>query len=223
MDKTSQTNKPDFKAGFPVRDLPDGQMISGQADGEEVALVRRGDEFFAIAAHCTHYGGPLAKGLIVGDTVRCPLHHACFSLRNGEALRAPAFDPVSCWRVERVGDKIFVLENLPPPSPKPGAKGPSSVVIVGGGAAGHAAADMLRREGYDGPLTIVSADASPPVDRPNLSKDYLAGTAQEEWIPLRPSDYYRDRRIDLLLNSRVLSLDTKSRRIALEGGKVLEF
>jgi NADPH-dependent 2,4-dienoyl-CoA reductase/sulfur reductase-like enzyme/nitrite reductase/ring-hydroxylating ferredoxin subunit len=223
MDKTSQTNKPDFKAGFPVRDLPDGQMISGQADGEEVALVRRGDEFFAIAAHCTHYGGPLAKGLIVGDTVRCPLHHACFSLRNGEALRAPAFDPVSCWRVERVGDKIFVREKLPPPSPKPGAKGPSSVVIVGGGAAGHAAADMLRREGYDGPLTIVSADASPPVDRPNLSKDYLAGTAQEEWIPLRPSDYYRDRRIDLLLNSRVLSLDTKSRRIALEGGKVLEF
>ena len=91
-------------------------MMSGQADGEEVALVRRGDEFFAIAAHCTHYGGPLAEGLIVGDTVRCPLHHACFSLRNGEALRAPAFDPVSCWRVERVGDKIFVREKLPPPA-----------------------------------------------------------------------------------------------------------
>ena len=130
MDKTSQTNKPDFKAGFPVRDLPDGQMISGQADGEEVALVRRGDEFFAIGAHCTHYGGPLAEGLIVGDAVRCPLHHACFSLRNGEALRAPAFDPVSCWRVGRVGDKIFVREKLPPPSPKPGAKGPSGRYVA---------------------------------------------------------------------------------------------
>ena len=96
-------------------------------------------------------------------------------------------------------------------------------MIVGGGAAGLAAADMLRREGYDGPLTIVSADDSPPVDRPNLSKDYLAGRAQEDWIPLRPSDYYRDRRIDLLLQSRVSSLDTKSRRIVLESGKALEF
>jgi len=148
MDKTSETNKPDFKAGVPVRDLLDGKMTSGQADGEELALVRRGDEFFAVAAHCTHYGGLLAEGLIVGDTVRCPLHHACFSLRNGEALRAPAFDPVTCWRVERVGNKIFVREKLPSPVAKPKAEGPSSVVIVGGGAAGHAAADMLRREGY---------------------------------------------------------------------------
>ncbi len=222
MPETSETNKPDFRAGVPIRDLRDGSMIPGQADGEELVLVRRGDEFFAIAAHCTHYGGPLAEGLVVDDTVRCPWHHACFSLRNGEALRAPALNPVPCWRVEKLGDKIFVREKVPPPAPKRGAEGPSSVVIVGGGAAGLAAADMLRREGYDGPLTIVSADASPPVDRPNLSKDYMAGTAQEEWIPLRPTDYYRDRQIDLLLHSRVSSLDTERRRIVLESG-ILEF
>lgn len=223
MVETPETNKPNFRNGFPIRDLRDGTMISGQADGEELVLGRRGDEFFAIGAHCTHYGGPLAEGLIVDDTVRCPWHHACFSLRDGEALRAPALDPVSCWRVERLGDKMFVREKLPPAAPKRGTGGPSSVVIVGGGAAGLAAADMLRREGYDGPLTIVSADDSPPVDRPNLSKDYLAGTAQEEWVPLRPADYYRDCRIDLLLRSRVSSLDTKRRRIVLESGKALEF
>jgi NADPH-dependent 2,4-dienoyl-CoA reductase/sulfur reductase-like enzyme/nitrite reductase/ring-hydroxylating ferredoxin subunit len=223
MAETPDTNKPDFRNGFPIRGLGDGSMISGQVDGEELVLARRGDEFFALAAHCTHYGGPLAEGLIVGDTVRCPWHHACFSLRTGEALHAPALDPVACWRVERLGDKIFVREKVSPPSPKRGADGPSSVVIVGGGAAGLAAADMLRREGYDGPLTMVSADDSPPVDRPNLSKDFLAGTAQEDWIPLRPSDYYRDRRIDLLLHSRVSSLDTKNRRILLENGKALEF
>src|SRR5437588_7627670 len=223
MAETPETNKPDFGNGFSIRDLSDGCMISGQADGEELVLVRRGDEFFAIGGHCTHYGGPLADGLVVGDTVRCPWHHACFSLRNGEALRAPALDPVPCWRVERLGDRIFVREKVSPPAPQRGTEGPSSVVIVGGGAAGLAAADMLRREGYIGPLTIVSADASPPVDRPNLSKDYLAGTAQEEWIPLRPSDYYRDRGIDLLLQSRVFSLDTKGRRIVLESGRVLEF
>jgi apoptosis-inducing factor 3 len=223
MSETPEANKPDFRNGFSIHDLSDGGMKLGHVDDEELLLVRRGDEFFAVGAHCTHYGGPLAEGLVVDGTVRCPWHHACFSFKDGEALRAPALDPIACWRVEKLGDKVFVREKLARTAPRRGAEGPSSVVIVGGGAAGLAAADMLRHEGYDGPLTIVSADASPPVDRPNLSKDYLAGTAQEEWIPLRSSEYYRDRRIDLLLNSRVSSLDTKRRRILLENGKEFEF
>lgn len=193
MAEIPQARKPDFKNGFPIRDFGERSIISGQADGEEVVLVRSGDEFFAIAARCTHYGGPLAEGLIASDTLRCPWHHACFSLRTGEPLRAPALDPVSCWRVEKIGDKLFVREKVSSPAPKRVTDGPSSVVIVGGGAAGLAAADMLRREGYEGAVTMVSADDSPPVDRPNLSKDYLAGTAREEWIPLRAADYYRDR------------------------------
>src|SRR5215510_11617885 len=108
------TAKPDFKNGFPMQNLRDGSSALGQVDGEDAILARRGDEFFAIGAHCTHYHGPLAEGLIVGDTVRCPWHHACFSLRTGEALRAPAFDSVSCWRVEKLGDKVFVREKLSP-------------------------------------------------------------------------------------------------------------
>jgi apoptosis-inducing factor 3 len=218
MAERQEINKADFKNGFPIRDLRDGNMALGQVDGEEIVLARRGDEFFAVGSHCTHYGGPLAEGLMVDDTVRCPWHHACFSLRTGEALRAPALDAIPCWRVETQGDKIFVREKLMPAAPKSVANGPRSIVIVGGGAAGLAAADMLRREGYDGPVTMVSAD-----DRPNLSKDYLAGKAQEDWIPLRPSDYYRDRRIDLLLHSRVSSLDTKKRQIVLENGRAIEF
>ena len=223
MAEVPEARTPDLKNGFPIRDFGERNMISGQIDGEEIVLARRGDEFFAVGAHCTHYGGPLASGLIGGDTLRCPWHHACFSLRTGEPLRAPALDPVSCWRVEKVGDKIFVREKVSRPALKPVAGGPNSVVIVGGGAAGLAAADMLRREGYEGPLTIVSADDFPPVDRPNLSKDYLAGTAQEEWIPLRPADYYRDRKIDLVLNSRVSSLDTRKKQILVDKGTTFEF
>ncbi|HJW98685.1 MAG TPA: FAD-dependent oxidoreductase [Terriglobales bacterium] len=223
MAEKPEKEKPDFKNGFPIGELSDGGMIRGLADGEELVLARRGDEFFAIGGHCTHYGGPLAEGLIVGDTVRCPWHHACFSLRTGEALRAPALDPIPCWRIEKLGEKIFVREKLASPVPKRGVNDPSSVVIVGGGAAGLVAADMLRREGYEGSLTIVSADDSPPVDRPNLSMDYLAGKAQEEWIPLRPADYYRDRRIELLLHSRVSSIDTKNKRIVFENGTQREF
>ena len=223
MAETPETRKPDLKNGFSIPDFGDRSLISGLADGEEVVLARRGDEFFAIGAHCSHYGGPLAEGLFTGDTLRCPWHHACFSLRTGEAVRAPALDPVSCWRVERVGDKIFVRDKVSPPARKRVADGPRSVIIVGGGAAGLAAADMLRREGYEGSVTIVNADDSPPVDRPNLSKDYLVGTAQEEWIPLRPADYYRDRKIDLLLHSRVSSIDPRKKQILLENGRTLEF
>ena len=217
------TEKPDLKNGVLVTELQDGGKLLGTMDGEEVLVVRRGGEFFAVGANCTHYHGPLAEGLAVDETVRCPWHHACFSLRTGEALRAPALDPIPCWRIEHLGDKIFVREKLPPFAPRHTASTPGSVVIVGGGAAGLAAADMLRREGYDGPLTIVSADDSPPVDRPNLSKDYLAGTAQEDWLPLRSPDYYREQKIDLLLNSRVASLDTKRKQILLGNGKAMEF
>jgi NADPH-dependent 2,4-dienoyl-CoA reductase/sulfur reductase-like enzyme/nitrite reductase/ring-hydroxylating ferredoxin subunit len=216
--------KPDFKDGFPVQNLRDNATVLGQADGEDVILVRRGDQFFAIGAHCTHYHGPLAEGLVVGDTVRCPWHHACFSLKTGEALRAPALDPVSCWRVEKVGDKVFVREKLTERPKKPSARSlPSSVVIVGGGAAGLAAADMLRREGYDGRVTMISADESGPVDRPNLSKDFLAGTASEDWIPLRPPDFYTSKKIELMLNARVASLDVAAKRVILENGKAYDF
>jgi NADPH-dependent 2,4-dienoyl-CoA reductase/sulfur reductase-like enzyme/nitrite reductase/ring-hydroxylating ferredoxin subunit len=222
-------SKPDFRNGFALRDLPDGAIVAGRVDTDEAILTRRGDAFFAVGARCTHYKGPLADGLLVGDTVRCPWHHACFSLRTGEAVRPPALDSIACWRVERVGDTIFVREKLADPAV--GAAPPSrhlrevptSIVVIGGGAAGLAAAAMLRREGYAGRLTIISADDSPPCDRPNLSKDFLAGTAQEDWIPLRPPEFYAERQIELVLDSRVSSFDIAQKGVRLENGKTYEF
>jgi apoptosis-inducing factor 3 len=194
-------------------------------DDDEVLLIRRGEHFFAVGAYCTHYHGPLAEGLVVNDEVRCPWHHACFSLSTGEALRAPALDPIQCWRVEQVGEKVFVREKAAPATNRQVSTTvqPSSIVIIGGGAAGLAAADMLRREGYSGPLTMISADSAPPCDRPNLSKDFLAGTAPEEWIPLRPPEWYSERNIALVLNSRATSLDTKQKKVTTENGKTYEY
>jgi apoptosis-inducing factor 3 len=216
---------PDLRAGVEIRDISDGAIVSGRVDSAEAVLVRRGEEFFAVGAQCTHYHGALALGLAVGDTIRCPLHHACFSLRSGAALRAPALDPIACWRVERIGDKVFVRERQPEPKPSgsSGDKRPASVVIIGGGAAGLAAADRLRREGYPGRITMISADSAAPYDRPNLSKDFLMGTAPAQWLPLRSADDYAERKIELLLNSRVQSLDLKQRSVQLEGGRKLEF
>jgi NADPH-dependent 2,4-dienoyl-CoA reductase/sulfur reductase-like enzyme/nitrite reductase/ring-hydroxylating ferredoxin subunit len=217
---------PDLRAGLEVRDIPDGGIISGRIDAEEAILVRRGEQYFALGAQCTHYHGALSLGLVVGDTIRCPLHHACFSLRTGAALRAPALDPLSSWRVEQTTGKVFVRERLPEPRPATvGSMGslPASVTIIGGGAAGLAAADALRREGYSGAITIISADPFAPYDRPNLSKDFLMGTAPAEWTPLRGSDYYAERKIELLLDARVQSLDQKLRTVQLESGRKIDF
>ncbi|HTI37383.1 MAG TPA: FAD-dependent oxidoreductase [Vicinamibacterales bacterium] len=211
----------DLTKGVRAADLADGAMIVGRVGDAEVLLARSGDDFFAVRAHCTHYRGPLVRGILVGDTVRCPLHHACFSLRTGEALRAPALDPLVCWRVERDGDRIVVRDKAAPAPAQSGSAStakPSSIVIVGGGAAGVAAAEMLRRQGYDGPVTMISADGDLPVDRPNLSKDYLAGEAQDDWIPLWPESFYAEQRIELLLNKRVSAIDTARRTIRLDDG-----
>lgn len=217
---------PDLAKGIALSDIADGAMVLGHAHGEPVLLARRGGDLFAIGAACSHYGGPLGEGLLVGDTVRCPWHHACFSLRTGEALRAPALNPVSCWRVEQRDGLALVrekLERVPPPS-LAGASGlPGAVVIVGGGAAGNAAAEALRNEGYAGGLTILSADVSVPCDRPNLSKDYLAGTASDDWLPLRSPDFYKERRIDLKLNARVVAIDIVKRRVDLEDGSACPY
>ena len=216
---------PDLTAGIPLSRFTDDSAIEGKVGDDEVAIVKSGGRFFAVGARCTHYRGHLADGLVVGQTIRCPLHHACFSLETGEALRAPALDPIACWKVEQRDGKVFVREKLAKTSaPAPAVKqNPSSVVIVGGGAAGLAAADMLRREGYSNPVTIISSDQDAPVDRPNLSKDYLAGEAQDDWIPMWPPELYEERHVELVLGTRVASIDPAARTISLENGTRREY
>ncbi len=220
----SATTGPDLALGVATDTLADGQVLAGHVGDDALVLVRRGSEFFAIGANCTHYSGPLAQGLIVDDTVRCPWHHACFSLRTGEALRAPALAPIACWSTELRDGKVFVREKVAPTSSAriaPARGSPRTIVIVGGGAAGFAAAEMLRRRGYQGGIVMLSDDDAPPVDRPNLSKDYLAGSAPQEWVPLRDASFYTEQRIDLRLKTSVSAIDIDAREVALgDGGKV---
>jgi NADPH-dependent 2,4-dienoyl-CoA reductase/sulfur reductase-like enzyme len=182
---------------------------------------------FAVAANCTHYNGPLVDGVIVDETVRCPWHHACFDLQTGEPLRAPALSPIATWTVEQRDGKIFVGAKRAQPQAKPRAKpaggAADRIVIVGGGAAGFAAAEMLRREQYEGEIVMLSGDEAPPVDRPNLSKDYLAGAAPEDWLPLRPDDFYAENGVDLRLQATVAGLDPRSREVALVDGSRLRY
>lgn len=217
MSETHATG-PDLTLGVAIDELGDGAMLAGHVGEDAVLLARRGDDFFAIGAACTHYGGPLAEGLMVGDTVRCPWHHAAFSLRTGEALRAPALSPVSCWVTEVHAGKVFVRAQKPAAArrrARPSATLPQRIVIIGGGAAGFAAAERLRREGYAGGLVMLSGESAAPVDRPNLSKDYLAGNAPEDWIPLRPDSFYAEQGIELRLAARVARIDLAAREVQL--------
>jgi NADPH-dependent 2,4-dienoyl-CoA reductase/sulfur reductase-like enzyme len=146
-------------------------------------------------------------------------------LRTGEAVRAPALAPLAVWKVERDAERIVISEKReqPKPSVKSPVEAPGQIVIVGGGAAGFAAAEMLRRQDYRGSIVMLSNEAAAPVDRPNLSKDYLAGSAPEDWLPLRPDDFYAEAKIDLRLKTEVTSIDTKARKIATSSGEAIPY
>jgi NADPH-dependent 2,4-dienoyl-CoA reductase/sulfur reductase-like enzyme/nitrite reductase/ring-hydroxylating ferredoxin subunit len=210
---------PDLSLGVTLAEFTDGKLL-GHVGNEEVLLVQTGAGIYAIEPYCSHYHGPLAEGLVTGDSIRCPWHHACFNLRSGEAMRAPAISPLGRWRVEQADGRVFVREKIGQAKPghKPGAGRSESIVIVGGGAAGFAAAEMLRRHGYAGSIAMLSDDAAAPVDRPNLSKDYLAGNAPEDWIPLRPETFYGQAGIDLRLSTKVTGIDTKGRQVETASG-----
>ena len=215
---------PDLTQGVTLADLVDGRLV-GHVGDDEVLLVQVGSELFAIGAHCSHYHGPLADGVLAGKTVRCPWHHACFDLQSGEAVRAPALSPVDCWTVERRAGKIFVRRKRAQIKPRqaPVTNGVGRIVIVGGGAAGFAAAEMLRRRGFGGSILMLSQDQAAPVDRPNLSKDYLAGSAPEDWLPLRPDAFYAENKIELHLNAEVLGVDVKACEVIKAGGGRLAY
>ena len=208
-EEAKKPSGPDLAEGIAITDIADGGLVLGHVGDEAVLLARRGEELFAVGATCTHYHGPLAEGLMVGDTVRCPWHHACFSLRTGEAVRAPALDPdrragASSGRATR---SVSARSCRAAPKPRaadrrrgwPGSRRHRRRRGGGQRRGGDAAPRGLRpaRSRCSAPTM------TPPCDRPNLSKDYLAGTAPEEWIPLQPPEFYAEREIELLLGARV--------------------
>src|SRR4029079_19091811 len=143
----------DLSKGILASDLRDGAMLAGHIGEDAVLLARQNGRLFALSAHCTHYHGPLADGLLVGATMRCPWHHAHFSLETGEAIAAPALSPLTCWQVEERAGDIFVKSKKAQPPTKTTGSTNEHIVIVGGGAAGFAAPEMRRRRGFPGRLT----------------------------------------------------------------------
>lgn len=215
--------EPDLAAGIPVADLPSSGLLSGKVGGEDVLLVRGTSRVFAVGAKCTHLGAPLAKGVVVGNTIRCPWHHACFDVGSGEATVAPAFRPLRRWAVEERDGTVFVRDVVHAArAPASSPAGEGRVVIVGAGAGGYAAADALVRLGYAGTVTMVGSDPAAPYDRTLLSKDFLDGKVGEDRLPIE-GDGLAERGVDLRLGATVVSIDPEDRRIGLADGTTLPY
>ena len=225
VSEATKPSGPDFSSGISISGLTE-IVTQGRVGDQAAILVRTGTEWHILGAYCSHYHAPLADGLLANGHLRCPWHHACFDIRTGEAVRAPAFTPLTTWDVEELDGKIYAREKRARPksaSPADRARSPDHIVIVGGGAAGFAAAEQLRRRGYQASIVMLSDDPAPPVDRPNLSKDYLAGQAPEDWIPLRSSSFYEKQAIDLRLGRRAKALDIRAHELTLDNGETLPF
>jgi len=228
---------PDLTKGLEVSSIRPGQLIAGHAFGEPVLLVHVEPNWFAVGGKCTHYGAPLDQGVLVSETIRCPWHHGCFDLHNGAASCAPPLNDLPTYDVAVESNIVRVTGKRDHGQVKGESHrargstapervlfeekptfGPESVVIIGGGAAGNACAEMLRREAYRGPVTVIEPDADAPYDRPNLSKDYLAGNAPEDWLPLHPREFYAAQHIEILSGLEAREIDTTSKTVHLSDG-----
>jgi apoptosis-inducing factor 3 len=211
-------------------DLRDGEMKEVSAGETRIVIAHAAGRFYAVSANCPHYGAPLAEGVLCGTRLVCPWHHAVFNVVNGDLEEPPALDALVHYDVRVEGEQIIV--SMPEEShdrrPSPmvradSASDPRQFVIIGAGAAGYAAAQTLREEGFRGSIVMITREDRTPYDRPNLSKDYLHGHAEPEWMPLRPDEFFSEHGIKLLLNKEVTSVDARARTITFETGETMDY
>ncbi|HEY0240924.1 MAG TPA: FAD-dependent oxidoreductase, partial [Friedmanniella sp.] len=223
---------PDLTAGVALADIPLDGLLAGRVGDAQVMLARWTDDagrdrVSALDAACTHRGAQLPTGLRVGDSVVCPFHHACFDLRNGEAVSAPAIAPLNVWQVSVDQDRVTVSGAAEPapgePSRVDNDRGVTRVVVVGGGAGGFAAIERLRRVGYTGELALVSAEPHLPLDRPELSKNYLSGGKQVTDLPLVPAAWYVEHAVETHLAVTATALDLAERVVTCSDGTELTY
>jgi NADPH-dependent 2,4-dienoyl-CoA reductase/sulfur reductase-like enzyme/nitrite reductase/ring-hydroxylating ferredoxin subunit len=211
-------------------DLRDGEMKEVSVGETKILLARVDDKFHAVSATCPHYGGPLAEGVLCGTRVMCPWHHAAFNIVSGDLEEPPALDALVCYSVRVEGERVLVTV----PEDAKDRRTPEMVrhdpiadtrqfVIIGAGAAGYAAAQTLREEGFRGSLVMITREDRAPYDRPNLSKDYLHGHAEPEWMPLRSEQFFRQHDIRVILNKEVSRVDPHAKKITFATGETMDY
>ena len=202
------------------KELAERKPALVKVDERDLLVVRSGGRIFACSSTCSHYGGPLNEGLVVGSQVVCPLHNARFDMASGALTSPPGLKGVAAFEVKTEKGDVYVRERAA--APRGGAKrGEQSVLVIGAGAAADMAADTLRAEGFGGPITLVTHEKGNPYDRPTLSKDLIAGEAKPEWLPLRDEAFYKDRAIEILNERSVTAFNPRAKTATLSDGATL--
>jgi 3-phenylpropionate/trans-cinnamate dioxygenase ferredoxin reductase subunit len=204
-------------------DLAEGEPRVLKAGEADVYLVRLEGTVRAFGTECPHYHEPLIKGALFGREIVCPAHFARLDARDGRLVSPPALDDLPRFPVKVENGEVWVGPVEKPRFPKPAGEDARTFLVVGGGAAGEAAVETLRREGFAGRIVMVTADDERPYDRPNLSKDLLTGEAKPEWMPLRGPKFAANQRIELLTGRRVASIDTAAKAAVLATGERIAF
>lgn len=216
-------DKPDLLRGVPLDAIPESGLLPGTVGGRDALLVRTADGLRAVGAKCTHLGAPLAKGLLVGGELRCPWHHACFDTATGRATEAPAFDPLPVWPVVVEGGRVRVAASEPvAPAPADTVEADGPFVVLGGGAAGHAAALALKEGAPGARCILVSEDAHAPYDRTILTKDYLDGKFGDDHLPIGAASL-EDLGVEVRLSTTVDAIDRERRELRLAGGETIPY
>ena len=213
----------DFGQGVSADLLVEGKPIAGSVDGKPIVVVRHASGLSALAGKCTHLGAPLEKGLICDGELRCPWHHARFSLATGEAVGAPAFEPLARYMVVEEDHTVRVTSEQDPVPAIEAAPSIGRIVIVGGGAAGHACAEMLARHGAGASVTLLSSDADAPYDRTLCSKQYLAGKKTRDEAMLPEPGLGRGTKPTIRLGCEISAIDTHNRSVTLADGETIAF
>lgn len=209
--------------------LNDGEMRQVRVGETDVLLARVDGHYHAVYGHCTHYGAPLAEGALSGGVVVCPWHHACFHLPTGDQVEPPGLDSLPRFDVREEGGRVIVRvpEDAPPMrTPEMTRRDPDddrTFVVLGAGSAGAYAVEALRMAGYGGRLVMITQEAHPPYDRPNCSKAYLAGEAEEAWMFLRAPDFYEERDIELMTERTVTEVDATAQTLSFADGATMRY
>jgi NADPH-dependent 2,4-dienoyl-CoA reductase/sulfur reductase-like enzyme/nitrite reductase/ring-hydroxylating ferredoxin subunit len=191
--------------------LPDGQPLIKEVKRKKFLVVRRGIQVFVCGNKCPHYGSSLGEGVLKDHIIACPSHSARFDVRNGQMISPPALDDIPCYEVKIEDGEVLIGSIVEEEPKKPSVRRGETIVLLGAGAAGNIAAETLRKEGFSGRLVMITREPDLPYDRPELSKGFLSGEAEPEWIPLRSEEFYRDRQIEVLTRHTVTAVEASTR------------
>jgi apoptosis-inducing factor 3 len=213
-----------------VDDLQNGQMQQIKVEDSQILLSRINDQYYATSAFCTHYGAPLAKGILCDERIVCPWHNACFNAIAGQQEEPPGLDSLTHFSVRVEGEQVLV--KLPSAIPQQRtlemaiyepSLDPRTFVILGAGAAGTAAVEMLRQKGFQGKIVLISAETNLPYDRTKLSKNYLQGQAEADSLSLRSCEFYQQHDIELCFGQAVTEVNALGKKITFADNSQQKF